>query len=216
MLQSETINIFDCFSLKPLIFFVITLLIFFRSASLTSDSPSNGEDILTSLQENSYYDYSTAFRKHMRIVVEEMSSWTPLTMYLGMRRQHFRPNMFKANMSGFLLWWFLIFKTLHENAYLHWIITKTQYYELFLVESCISLNMHFSSITQKFSNPHNKSPNIFAWYIFGLKCCLHPLDTLLKASNTTSPQKLFAYDCVMLYIIQSVIINYVDLIHYRS
>ena len=28
----------------------------------------------------------------MRIVFEEMSSWTPLTMYLGMK-QHFRPNI---------------------------------------------------------------------------------------------------------------------------
>ena len=26
------------------------------------------------------------------------------------------------------------------------------------------------------------------------------LDTLLKVSKTTSPQKLFAYDCVTLYI----------------
>ena len=27
-----------------------------------------------------------------------------------------------------------------------------------------------------------------------------PLDTLLKMSKTTSPQKLFAYDYVMLYV----------------
>ena len=27
------------------------------------------------------------------------------------------------------------------------------------------------------------------------------LDTLLKLSKTTSPQKLFAYDCVTLYIV---------------
>ena len=27
----------------------------------------------------------TALRNHMRIVFEEMSSWTPLTMYLGMK-----------------------------------------------------------------------------------------------------------------------------------
>ena len=32
----------------------------------------------------------------------------------------------------------------------------------------------FSSITIKTLNPHNKSPNTFALYIFGLKCCLHP------------------------------------------
>ena len=32
----------------------------------------------------------------------------------------------------------------------------------------------FSSITLKILNIHNKSPNTFALYIFGLKCCLHP------------------------------------------
>ena len=41
----------------------------------------------------------------MRIVFEELSSWTPLTMYLGMR-QHFRPNIYKANISGFLFFEF--------------------------------------------------------------------------------------------------------------
>ena len=52
----------------------------------------------------------------------------------------------------------------------------------------------------KNKNHHKKNPDIFASYILGLKCCLH-LDTLLKVSKTTSPQKLFAYDCVTLYII---------------
>ena len=28
---------------------------------------------------------TAALRNHMRIVFEEMSSWTPLTMYLGMK-----------------------------------------------------------------------------------------------------------------------------------
>ena len=32
----------------------------------------------------------------------------------------------------------------------------------------------FSLITLKTLNLHNKSPNTFALYIFGLKCCLHP------------------------------------------
>ena len=45
----------------------------------------------------------TALRNHMRIVFEEMSSWTPLTMYLGIKT-HFRPNIYEANMSGFFLW----------------------------------------------------------------------------------------------------------------
>ena len=31
------------------------------------------------------FEMSTALRNHMRIVFKEMSSWTPLTMYLGMK-----------------------------------------------------------------------------------------------------------------------------------
>ena len=47
-------------------------------------------------------------------------------------------------------------------------------------------------------NHHNKNVNIFAFYIFGLKCCLHPSETL-NLSKKTSPQELFDYDCVTLY-----------------
>ena len=51
----------------------------------------------------------------------------------------------------------------------------------------------------KIKNHHNKNPDIFAVYIFGLKCILSSfLDTLLNLSKTTSLQKLFAYDCVTL------------------
>ena len=57
--------------------------------------------------------------------------------------------IYKANM-WFLLWWFLISMTLYKNACLHWIITKTQFYELFFVESCISLNMYFLQSLSKF------------------------------------------------------------------
>ena len=71
-------------------------------------------------------------------------------------------------------------------------------YDLFLVESCISLNIYIFSVTLKILNPHNKSPNIFTLHIFGLKCCLNPYDILLKVLKTTSPQKLFDYDCVTL------------------
>ena len=52
--------------------------------------------------------------------------------------------------------------------------TKTQFYELFLVESWYFFKYAFSSIRLNFLNPHNKSPNIFALYIFGIKCFLHP------------------------------------------
>ena len=49
------------------------------------------------------------------------------------------------------------------------------FYELFLIESCISLIKYaFSSITLKTLNLHDKSPNTFSLYIFGLKCCPHP------------------------------------------
>ena len=53
----------------------------------------------------------------MRIVFEEMSSWTPLTMNLGMT-QHFRPNIYKANMFESLLRGFKILRVIEENAYL--------------------------------------------------------------------------------------------------
>ena len=39
----------------------------------------------------------------------------------------------------------------------------------------------------KIKNHHNKNPDIFAFYIFGLKCCLDTLDILLKVFKTTSP-----------------------------
>ena len=43
--------------------------------------------ILTVKPENAsnFYTLHTALRNHMRIVFDEMSSWTPLTMYLGMK-----------------------------------------------------------------------------------------------------------------------------------
>ena len=89
------------------------------------------------------------------------------------------------------------FHNLYENAYYHWIITKTQFYELFLVESCISLNIHFLQ-SLKFLNPQLKSEHIWSNMLSS------SLDTLLKVSKTTSPLKLFAYDCVTLYILISI------------
>ena len=53
----------------------------------------------------------------------------------------------------------------------------------------------------KILNRHDNNTSIFAFYIFGIKCCLHPyIYVLLKLpKKTTYPQKLFDYDCVTLY-----------------
>ena len=56
----------------------------------------------------------------------------------------------------------------------------------------------FSSITQNLLNLLNKSPKIFA--LISLKCCFHTYIPWFL-SKTTSPQKLFDYDCVTLYTI---------------
>ena len=56
----------------------------------------------------------------------------------------------------------------------------------------------FSSIILITLNLHNKSPSTFAFDIFAPKMLYLSLDTLLKLSKTTSPLKLFAYDCVTL------------------
>ena len=45
------------------------------------------------------------------------------------------------------------------------------------------------------------------------------LDTLLKVSKTTSPQKLFAYDCVTLYYALypfSIKTSYIDILTYNT
>ena len=50
-------------------------------------------------------------------------------------------------------------------------------------------------------NKNHHDPNIFAVDMFSLKCCFHPyMYTMLKHSKTTSPNKLFDYDCVTLYL----------------
>ena len=51
----------------------------------------------------------------------------------------------------------------------------------------------------KIKNYLNKNPDTFALYIWS-KMLSSSLDTLLKVSKTTSPQKLFAYECVTLYV----------------
>ena len=65
-----------------------------------------------------------------------------------------------------------------------------------VVENCNSLNMHFPSVTLRNLNLYDTSPKIFAFHIFCLKCCLYP--SLLKLPKTSSPKKLFDYDCVTL------------------
>ena len=71
---------------------------------------------------------------------EEMSYRTALTRHLGMQAT-FESKNIKANMFGFLLGY--LFFQLYENAYNHKSSTKTQFYEFFVIECCITLNIHF-------------------------------------------------------------------------
>ena len=71
---------------------------------------------------------------------------------------------------------------------------KTQFYEFLVIECCIFCICIF--ITLRILNLHNRNPKIFASHIFGLKCCFHPY--MPKLSKTSSPQKLFDYDCITL------------------
>ena len=76
-----------------------------------------------------------ALRNHMRIVFEEMSSWTPLTMDLGMKTTFWTKYIKRKYVRIFITMIFDFHKIIRKC-----ILTL---YELFLAESCISLNMHF-------------------------------------------------------------------------
>ena len=65
------------------------------------------------------------------------------------------------------------FHNIIENAYYHWIFTKTQFYEHLVVEWCI-FKYAFSYITLRILNLYNRRSKIFAIHISGLKYCLHP------------------------------------------
>ena len=117
--------------------------------------------------------YCTALRNHMRIVFEGMSSWTPLTMYLGMNTTFLTKYILNKYVRIFIM---IIFD--FHNIIRICILTLNYHYNPILwALSCRELHFFkyaFSSITLKTLNLHNKSPNTFAFYIFGLKCCLHP------------------------------------------
>ena len=51
----------------------------------------------------------------------------------------------------------------------------------------------------KNKNHHDKNPNIFVFIYIWSKMLSSFLIALLKLSKTSSPQKLFDYDCVKLY-----------------
>ena len=100
-------------------------------------------------------------------------------------------------------------------------------FELFLGESCISFKMHFSSITLKTLNLHNKSSNTLFFLFIWSKILSSSLDTLLKLSQTTSPQKLITYNCdnavhtintflIPLFSYGIIIISYLNLIVFRT
>ena len=57
----------------------------------------------------------------------------------------------------------------------------------------------FSALALKILNLYNKVSKRFSFHTFGLKCCRSSsLYTMLKLSNTISPQKLFQSDCITL------------------
>ena len=97
-----------------------------------------------------------------------------------------------------------MFTTLYENGYKRWGITKKQFYEVFLVLYLFKICN--SAITFKILNPHNRRPKIFAFDIFGLKCCLHlympwsscPRRHVLEVKGTNILQ-LFGYQLNLIF-----------------
>ena len=85
-------------------------------------------------------------------------------------------------------------------------IKKKHFYEFLVVECCISLNMHFLQSLLKILISIIEGPKYLFSYIWS-KMLSSSLYTMLKLSKTTSPNKLFDYDCLTLYIckIQNVI-----------
>ena len=88
-----------------------------------------------------------------------------------------------------------------------WTSFQTKYMESKYVRNFIMIIVHYKKMHTNDTNIglalkpnflHNRRPKIFAFHIFGLKCCLHPY-VMIKLSKTSSPKKLFDYDCVTLY-----------------
>ena len=112
-------------------------------------------------------------------------------------KHHFRHKVWKANMFGFVVWWFEFFVTLFQNSYKNWSNTKPNFmnFLLFLKIVCNSL------ITLKILNLHHKRTKLFTFQIFGIKCCFYPYMpyAMLMLSKTTFPEKLPPFDCITLW-----------------
>ena len=70
--------------------------------------------------------------------------------------------------------------------------------ELIKLSFSATLFRPFSYNNIKIKNHHYKTLNISSLYILGLNVTFIPR-CIVKLSKTSSPQKLFDYDCVMLY-----------------
>ena len=115
-----------------------------------------------------------ALRNHLRIVYQGMSSWTALTRYIGMKTA-FQTKHIKIKYVRIFIIMIFHFHNIIRNAYLHWSSTKTQFYELLVVESCFSLCMHFLQSLFKFQIFRIEARKYLLFICtFGLKCCLHP------------------------------------------
>ena len=97
--------------------------------------------------------------------------------------------------SVFYIWRLKILRVIEENAYLR----KYSTLQLGTWVYCYSnVSIHFRK------NHHNKNPNILLSIIWS-KILSLSLDTVLKVSTTTSPNKLFDHDCVTLYTASQII-----------
>ena len=108
-----------------------------------------------------------------------------------------RPNISKANIFGLLFKRFKNFIGIDENAYLK------KYSNLQQGTHKIGLLCYFnvsavSHNVMKIRNHYNKNPNIFAFFIFGLKCFFIPL-CHVKAVQDGISSKTVRYYCITLY-----------------
>ena len=111
---------------------------------------------------------TTALCNHNRVVFKGMSSWTALTMHLGMQTT-FQSKYMKSKYVRIFIMMVLNFHSI--------ILTLEQDYNPILRVSCCRVlyffKYAFSLITLRILNLHNKSPKIFVFDTFGLICYLH-------------------------------------------
>ena len=86
--------------------------------------------------------YPTVLRNHNRIVFEEMSSWTELTWYIGMKTA-FQTKYMNINIFGLVLRRFKIFRIIEENAYLKKYSTLQQRAHKIGFQCYSNVSMHF-------------------------------------------------------------------------